>query len=295
MHMIYPSRLSVARKFLVLLTYGATILLGCNKTHMTGMTSDEWSLPSQSHQDVFQDGATILDSVHSELSNPPAVPEEVLVAEDVSLFPSEVASAARRTIGIGSVGQSTHQLTTPMTPPTESVRNESSARLEESMLRPGVSGPVSPLPPTLHRSKRYLSCGQAGILGAGAFSLGSYMTHMLFNKKDTVGLEEISLLYNSCLATLESPQNVPHAALLWGYPAERVAMGGIMLGGVLVGVPMYIWKNKMLKKMTKEKNIAVKELKEQEKSRYILEGRLDAHTQSQASTKRGDNTTLRSK
>ena len=126
--------------------------------------------------------------MHSELSNPPTVPREVLVADDISLFPSEVASVARRNIGIGAVGLSTHQLTTPMAPPTESIRNESSARPGESTLRSGVLDPVSPLPPTLHKSQRYLSCGQASMLGAGAFALGSYMTHMLFSNQDTVGL-----------------------------------------------------------------------------------------------------------
>ena len=105
-------------------------------------------------------------------------------------------------------------------------------------------------------------------------------------------LKELRLNHTDCLQKLEDAQN---AALLWGYPAERVAMGGIMLGGVLVGVPMYIWKNSVVKKVTKERDIAVETGRKQEKARYILEGRLDAHTQSQSSSKRGDSTTLYSK
>ena len=105
-------------------------------------------------------------------------------------------------------------------------------------------------------------------------------------------LKELRLNHTDCLQKLEDAQN---AALLWGYPAERVAMGGIMLGGVLVGVPMYIWKNSVVKKVTKERDIAVETGRKQEKERYILEGRLDAHTQSQSSSKRGDSTTLYSK
>ena len=241
---------------------------------MTGMTSDEWLLPSQSHQDVSHGGGTILDSVHSDLSNPPAVPGEVFVAEDVSLFPSEVASAARRTIGIGSVSQSTHQLTTPMTPPTEPIHHETAAKPEESMLRSGVLDPVSPLPPTLHRSKRYLSCGQASMLGVGAFALGSYMTRMLFSNQDTVGLEEINLLYNSCLHNLEAVQIPSSPALLWGYPAEQVAMGGVVGGTALLGsVGLLTWKlwscNKALKKEALKNSMLMGEVKalEQNSSR----------------------------
>ena len=237
MHMIYPSRLNITRKFSLLLTYSATMLFGCGAPQMLGITSEDQSYLAQANQDVSHNGVTIVDSVPSEYDHVLAIPGEVgeaLVADDVSLLPSSVASVARRTIGIGSVSQSTHQLTTPMTPPTESIHHETTAKSEESMLKSGVLDPVSPLPPTERRQQ--LSCGQASMLGVGAFSLGGYMTHMLFSNQDTVDLERINLLYNSCLHSLEAVQSASCPALLWGYPAEYIAMAGAGTSGVLLGV-----------------------------------------------------------